>query len=172
LCIQIRAPELAALLRPPVQQIGLVLGDLVRVVDLAVVDPAGVDIERHAEQGLADMTEHSRCQPGAPRPQGESHSIWRLLARRGLAPDREVGGVALALDRFDPPFPVLGHGAGQAAVVGHGRDVEIEPAVELVAVLVRDLLGPVDHRLDIFGRARMRTWPAGGRSARARSASK
>src|SRR3546814_3357873 len=24
------------------------------------------------------ITEHSRCQPGAPRPQGESHSIWRF----------------------------------------------------------------------------------------------
>src|SRR3546814_21035418 len=60
------------------------------------------------------------------------------LARRGLAPDREIGGVALALDLVDPAFALVGHRAREATIVGDGRDVEIEAAVTFVAMGIGD----------------------------------
>ena len=89
----------------------LVLSDFVGVVDLAVVDPAGVDVERESEQFLA----HHRA---FEVPAGSAFAPWRipfhlpLLARRSLAPDREIGSVALAFETLDPTFAFLGHSAG------------------------------------------------------------
>ena len=42
--------------------------------------------------------------------------------------------------------------AGQRAVMGHGRAVEIQAAVDLVAMLGRDLFGKGDHFRDMIGR--------------------
>src|SRR3546814_18704322 len=55
------------------------------------------------------------------------------LARRGIAPDSEIGGVALALDLVDPAFALAGHRAREATIVGDGRDVGLEAAVQFVA---------------------------------------
>jgi hypothetical protein len=43
---------------------------------------------------------------------------------------------------------------GQPAVIGHGGDVEIEAALDLVAMIGRDLLREVDHLVDMVGRDR------------------
>ena len=41
-------------------------------------------------------------------------TLWRL------APDGKVGGVAFAIDLFDPALSIFGLGAGQRAVMGDG----------------------------------------------------
>src|SRR3546814_5861975 len=89
------------------------------MVDLAMVDAAGVDIERHAEFGLAH---HRAFEVPARRAAAPRRIPFHLprLARRGLAPDREIGGVALALDLVDPAFALVGHRAREATIVGHG----------------------------------------------------
>src|SRR3546814_10694952 len=76
------------------------------MVDLAMVDAAGVDIERHAEFGLAH---HRAFEVPARRAAAPRRIPFHLprLARRGLAPDREIGGVALALDLVDPAFALV-----------------------------------------------------------------
>ncbi len=78
----------------------LVLGDLVGVVNLAVVDPAGMDVEGEAEDRAAH---HAAFQMPAGRAAAPGAVPLHLprLARGGLAPDREVGRVALAIDIFD-----------------------------------------------------------------------
>jgi len=90
--------------------------------------------------------------PGRATAPGRVPLHLARLAGRGLAPDREVGGVALAFHCLDAPLAFLGVGAREAAIIGHGRDVEIEPAFQLVAVLVRDALGEFDHLRDVIGR--------------------
>src|SRR3546814_9824845 len=67
------------------------------------------------------------------------------LAWRGLAPDREVSGVALALDGIDAAFAFIAAVASEAAIIGHRRRVEIEAAVEFVAMLVGDRFREFDH---------------------------
>ena len=93
---QLRA-GVGSVIQPVRAAMRLVLGDLVRVMDLAVVDAAGVDVEREAQH----LSAHHRA---FEVPAGRAPAPWRipfhlaLLARRGLAPDRNVGGIALALD--------------------------------------------------------------------------
>src|SRR5690606_41255398 len=58
---------------------------------------------------------------------------------------REIGGVALALDLVDPAFTPVGHRTREAAIVGDGRDVEIEAAVQFIAMRVGDALREGDH---------------------------
>src|SRR5690606_10483369 len=123
---------------------------LVRVVDLAVVDPARVDVERKAEQ----LARHYRAFEVPARrtaPPGRIPFHLPRLARRGLAPDGKVGGVALALDGIDPAFPFIGLRTRQPPVIGDGRDVEIEPAFQFVAVLWRDGFREVDHLGNVVG---------------------
>ena len=57
------------------------LRDLVLVVREDQVDAAAVDVERRAQQCL-DIAEHSMCQPGRPRPQGD---VPARLRRRSTA---------------------------------------------------------------------------------------
>ena len=74
------------------------------------------------------------------------------FARWRLTPNGKVGGVALAVDFFDPRFAIFGDGAGQAAIFGHRRNIEIQAAVEYIAMLVGYAFAPFNHCVDIFGR--------------------
>ena len=150
-------PDLGARMRrhvePAAAAEGLVLRDFVGVVDLAVVDPAGVDVEGEAEQLLAHNRAFEMPAGRALAPRAIPFHLPRF-ARRGLAPDREIGGVAFARDRVDPALAFLGHRTRKAAVIRDGRDIEIEPAVEFVAMPVGNALREVDHLADIIGRHR------------------
>ena len=113
-----------------------------------MVNAACMDIEREAEQLFAH--------DGAFKmPAGCALAPWTVpfhlprLARRGLAPDREVGGIAFAFHRIDPAFTLLGNGTRKTPVIRHGGDIEIEAAFEFVAVLLGNALGERQHLLDI-----------------------
>src|SRR5690606_29298846 len=104
------------------------------VVDLAVVDPAGVDVERMAEM----LEAHHRTfemPAGRALAPGRIPFHLALLARRGTPPDREILRSALARDRIDPACALVADRPRQRSVVGHFRDVEIQAAVEQIAVL-------------------------------------
>ena len=119
-----------------------------------MVDPAGVDIEGEAQKRLAHYRALQVPAGRAPAP-GRIPLHLPRFACRSLAPDCKVSRIALALDAFDAALSILGHGAGQAPVIGDGRNIEIKPALQLVAMLVRDAFAPLDHRIDIFGGARV-----------------
>ena len=74
------------------------------------------------------------------------------FARGRLAPNGKVGGVAFAIDFVDPRFAIFGDGAGQAAIFWNGRNIEIQTAVEYVAMRVGYAFAPFNHCVDIFGR--------------------
>ncbi len=132
--------------------VGLVLRDLVGVVDLAMIDPAGMDVELAAEhlqahRGAFEVPARRADAPGR-RP---FH-----LAVAGLLrppPDREVGRVALAVDAVDPAdlgARRLVAVAGQPPVIGNGGRVEIEAGRRLVGG-AGDALAKGDHLVDIVG---------------------
>src|SRR3546814_13762838 len=75
--------------------IGLVLRDLVRLMNLAMVDAAGVDVKGQAEFGLAH---HRTFQVPARRAAAPRRIPFHLprLPPRLSAPDRELGGLAPA----------------------------------------------------------------------------
>ena len=132
---------------------GLVLGDLVGVVNLAVINPAGVDVEGKAQHRAGH---HRAFEMPARRAAAPRRIPFHLagLARRGLAPDREIGRMALAVDRLDPALPLIRGGAREASIIGHGRDVEVQPARQFVAMLRGDALRERDHLRDIVRRHR------------------
>ena len=146
-------PDARAAVGRHIQPVGaaerLVLGDFVGVMDFPVIDAAGVDIERETQQ----LAGHYRA---FEMPSRRAHAPGRipfhlpLLTRRGLAPDGKIGRMALAFHGFDPPFPFIGPGARKAAVIVHGRNVEIEPAIQLITVLVGDGLRKLDHLRHVF----------------------
>ena len=119
-----------------------------------MIDPAGVDVERLAKQLRAH---HAAFDVPARRAAAPRRIPFHLagFARRRGAPDRKIGGVALAFHTLDPSFALIGTGARQPAVVGHRTHIEIQPAIQPVAVLRLDRLPPCDHCIDIVGRARM-----------------
>ena len=132
----------------------LVLRDLVGMVDLAVVDPAGVDVERLAEQRRAHHAAFDVPAGCAAAPRRIPFHLAGF-ARRSSAPDREVGRVAFAVDALDPALALVGRGARQLPVIGHRGDIEIQPARKHVAVPGLDPPGPRDHPCNVVGRARM-----------------
>jgi hypothetical protein len=81
------------------------------------------------------ITEHSRCQPGAPLPQGESHSIWRCSPGGDLRQIAKSCGWRLPSTGSIRPSRVIVLRSGELAVIGHGGGVEIQAAIELVAML-------------------------------------
>src|SRR3546814_12349769 len=89
-------------------------------MNLAVVDAAGVDVERKAEERLRH---HRAFEVPAGRAAAPGRIPFHLsrLAWRGLAPDREVGGVALALHRVDAAFALLAAVAREAPRSGARR---------------------------------------------------
>src|SRR3546814_17203844 len=98
-------------------------------MNLAVVDAAGVYVEGEAEQRLRH---HRAFEVPAGRAAAPGRIPFHLsrLAWRGLAPDREVSGVALALDGIDAAFAFIAAVASEAAIIGHRRRVEIENSEE------------------------------------------
>ncbi len=91
------------------------------------------------------IAEHSMCQPGRPRPQGESQAV----SSSGLVglPEREVERRVLALPRLDARAgdQLVGPLARQLAVVRVGLDAEVHVAV--VARIGRAALDqPLDER--------------------------
>ncbi len=86
----------------------------------------------------------------APAPRAVPLHLAALAFGR-LAPDREIGGVALAFHRLDTALSLVGRGARQAAIVGHACDIEIKARGQLVAVLVRDAFRKFDHLRHIVG---------------------
>ena len=135
----------------------LILRDLVGMVDLAVVDSPGVDVEGMAEM-LAAHHRAFEMPARCARPPRRLPFHLALLARRRAPPDREVLRMALARDGVDPAFALVRNRTRQAAIVRHARRIEIEPAVDQVAVLF-DRLREGDHLRDVLGR----DGPLGGR---------
>ncbi len=138
---------------PAVAQIGLALGDLVDMVELAVVDAAGVDVEvvpeqRHAHHGALQVP------PGCADPPGRLPLHHPLPAVGEGAPQREIGLVALALHRVDPgPLEhALEVEPGQLAVVGLEGGVEVQAERQRVAVAAfLEGAGELDHPGDVLG---------------------
>ena len=119
-----------------------------------MIDAAGVDVEMitqilPAHHRAFEVPARRAATPGAV----PLHLA--VLARRAGAPDREVGGVALALDAVDAALDrTLIARAGEAAVIGDGGGVEIEAVGQAVAMLVGDRLSEGDHAVDMVGRQR------------------
>ena len=114
-----------------------------------MVNPAGVDIERKAQQLPAHHAAFQMPARRAPAPRGIPFHLPRF-ARRGFAPDRKVGRMALALDFVDAApdsrsLAFVGPGAGQPAIIGDRSDIEIQPARQFIAMRGRDGFGKVDH---------------------------
>src|SRR3546814_10550599 len=111
-------------------------------MNLAVVDAAGVYVEGEAEQRLR----HHRAfevPAGRAAAPGRIPSHLSRLAWRGLAPDREVGGVSLALHRVDAASALMAAVAREAPVVGDARRVELEAAVGFRSEEHRSELQPI-----------------------------
>ena len=103
------------------------------------------------------IAEHSMCQPGKPRPHGESHSCWRCTPGGRELPQGEVGRVALGLDVLDPAAgrELVEVEAGELGVARERRHVEVHAVVDHVGVAL--LLERADHGdllVDVRGRAR------------------
>src|SRR3546814_19992677 len=118
------------------------------MMNLAMVDAAGVDVKGQAEFGLAH---HRTFQVPARRAAAPRRIPFHLprLARRRSAPDREIGGVALALELVDPaPNPIgviVGPRARQPARGGDGREVERKATVDVIARRDRDTPYKYNH---------------------------
>ena len=129
----------------------LVLRDLVFVVDGDMVDAARMDVEGHSQifeaHGAAfDVPAGITHAPGA----FPLHAVLGF----GFFPKREVGGVTLLAVHLDARARLLfvQVEAGELAVAGELRDVEINAVVDLVAVaLFHELLNVIYHLLDVLG---------------------
>ncbi len=100
------------------------------------------------------IAEHSRCQPGKPRPHGESHSCCRVHAGRRELPEREVLRIALARDVADPRAGLLSREieAGELRVAGELGGVEVEPVLDAIGEALRfEALRQLDLLGDVFG---------------------
>src|SRR6266511_822512 len=116
-----------------VAEVSLILSHLVRVVDLAVVDAAGVDIERTTEIFEA----HHRT---FDVPAGESPSPWAVprhqpaTVRWGEAPKAEVPGLPLIGVGGDSGASKLGLKVkcAEPTVVANFAGVEVQAVFELI----------------------------------------
>ena len=100
-----------------------------------------------------DITEHSRCQPGAPRPQGESHSIWRFSP--GADVRQTAKSLALRLPSTSstraPPRWRPGR-AWPACRTGVSGRVEVKARRQRVAPAASiEYLRERDHLCDVIG---------------------
>ena len=124
-------------------------------------------MSKRSPRYLVAIAEHSMCQPGNPRPQGESHSCCRSTPGRRQLPEREVGGVALGLDVLDAArgLELVEVEVGELGVAGERGHVEVDAVVDEVGVTL--LLERADHR-DLLGdvtRRRAARCPARGSRA-------
>ena len=103
------------------------------------------------------MAEHSMCQPGNPRPHGESHSCWRCTPGGVSFQRAKSAGWRLASICSTRPL-VSELVEVEAGEVGVGREagrVEVHAVVDHVGVALR--LEGADHRdllVDVGGRRR------------------
>ena len=107
------------------------------------------------------IAEHSMCQPGRPRPHGESHA--RVLALLVRLPEREVERVLLEVGALDALALVhlVDVAARQRAVVGERAHAEVDVAAGRVGVPALDQRADqVEDRLDVLGRQRLVVGPA------------
>src|SRR3546814_5339570 len=72
-----------------------------------------------------------------------------LLARRAGAPNGKVARMALAFHRINACIARIVSRPGQRAIIGNGSAVEIEAAVELIAMLGCNAFGIIDHLADM-----------------------
>ena len=84
----------------------LVLGNFIGMMDLAMVDPAGVDIEFLAEIFDAHLRTFEMPARRALAPGTVPFHLPGLADGR-LAPDCEILWVAFAFDRVDPSLDIL-----------------------------------------------------------------
>ena len=98
--------------------VGLVLRDLVGMVNFAMVDAAGMDVE-----GFTEV--HSAHRRAFEMPARCALAPWRIpfhlpvFAGWGFSPDCEIARVAFSRDGIDPAFAIAAPGAGQAAIIGN-----------------------------------------------------
>src|SRR3546814_12587025 len=104
----------------------LVLRDLVGMVDFAMVDAAGVDVERMAQPRLAHHRAFEVPARRALAPGGVPFHL-PLLARRGLAPYGEVAGVSLARDRTDAGMSPVVSPPGKPPLIRHHASAQKNP---------------------------------------------
>ena len=102
------------------------------------------------------------CQPGRPRPHGESHH--GVLARLVRLPEREVARILLARVRL-LLLDLVGPLPREAAVLRPARDAEVDVAVDLVGEAALDQVGDEARR----SRPSSRSPSASGRPRRGRS---
>ena len=128
------------------------LRELVLVVREDEVEPAAVDLELGPERFSA-IAEHSMCQPGRPRPQGESHDV----SSPGLFAFQSAKSRGSSLQRVRLLLlDLVGPLAGERAVLGEARDAEVDVALGLVGVArVDQLLDQRDDLGDRLGRLRL-----------------
>jgi hypothetical protein len=133
--------------RLAVAEVGLALRDLVDVVQLAVIHPAGVDVEVRTEQGHAHHRAFQVPAGRTPAPRGVP-AHHPALARLFGPPQREVGLAAAALDVLDPgrfQLP-LGVHLGQRPVTGVLGGVEVQAGRQPVGEALSFQLGrELDH---------------------------
>src|SRR3546814_20208634 len=89
-------------------------------MNLAVVDASGVYVEGEAEQRLRH---HRAFEVPAGRAAAPGRIPFHLsrTAWRGLAPERDVSGVALALDGIDADVRLIAAVASASAIICHRR---------------------------------------------------
>ena len=132
----------------------MVLRDLVGMVDFAMIDAAGVDVEMVAQI----LTAHHRTfevPAGRAAAPGAVPFHLTMLVGSAEAPDREVSGMTLARDAVDAALHrAFVARAGETAVVGDGTRVEVQAIGQTVAMLVGDRFAERDHAGDMVGRQR------------------
>ena len=134
------------------------LRELVLVVREDEVEPAAVDLER-APRNFSAIAEHSMCQPGRPRPQGDSHHV----SSPGLFAFQSAKSRGSSLSGFARSCSSTwsGRWPESGAVLGIAADAEVDVAVGRVRVAVADqLLDQRDDLGDRLGRLRLEVGPA------------
>jgi hypothetical protein len=139
------------------------LRDLVLVVRELEVEPAAVDLEARPRYFSA-IAEHSMCQPGRPRPHGESHHV----SSPGLFAFHSAKSRGSSLSGFGSCSSTGRAAAGKAGRSREMRDAEVDVAVDLVGEARLDQL--LDHR-DLLGDRLGRVGSTSGRPSPSRSVS-
>src|SRR5690606_5590673 len=128
----------------------LVLGYFIGMMDLAVVDPAGMNIKWQAEQRFRHDGTFQMPARRTFTPRAAPFTLTAFTPRR-FAPDGQVRGTAPTFHGMDPAFTVLGRGAGQSSIIGNGGNIEIKAAIQFITMLVSNRLGIFDHLRNIVG---------------------
>ena len=104
-------------------------------------------IQNSGPSSFSAIAEHSMCQPGRPRPQGDSHA--RVLVRLVGLPEREVARILLQRVRL-LLLDLIGSLTRQRPVRRERRNAEVDVPVDGVRVTAVDELA--DERDDLVHR--------------------